>query len=179
MQRTRLRNLQLSATQGEAASSPARGAGNRKFVLLDLADAPACSRNPALRSGYRPSLPVTECFASIFALHNETVNIWSHLLGGLGFLALLASETRGAPDAAAYLRSYRAFYCAVTGACFLGSSLFHVLACNPKWYAAAWIVDLAGMFALIGAGGGSNTYFVVGTGHGAWDVRWESWDVWR
>jgi adiponectin receptor len=94
-------------------------------------------------------------------LHNETMNIWSHLLGGLYFFALLWSETT-APT------SFRAFYCAVTGVCFIGSALFHVLACNPTWYATAWIIDLAGMFALIGAGSGSMTFFSIGTSHGAW-----------
>ena len=154
----------------EPARSAVRRTVHGKLILLDVADAPACSRNPVLKTGYRPPLPVTECFSSIFTLHNETVNIWSHLLGGLGFLALLISETCSAAEPFAHLGSYRAFYCAVTGVCFLGSALFHVLACNPTWYAAAWVVDLAGMFALIGAGGGSNTYFVVGTHHGAWPL---------
>ncbi|CAF1131084.1 unnamed protein product [Didymodactylos carnosus] len=37
--------------------------------------------NEFLISGHRPPMPsVKQCFASIFRLHTETVNIWTHLL---------------------------------------------------------------------------------------------------
>jgi hypothetical protein len=31
----------------------------------------------------------TDCFASLFQWHNETLNIWTHLLGSLFFMALI------------------------------------------------------------------------------------------
>lgn len=42
--------------------------------------------NGFIRNGYRVNTTVTEAFWSIFTIHNETGNIWSHLLGGLLFL---------------------------------------------------------------------------------------------
>lgn len=38
--------------------------------------------NDYIVKGYRPPLPsIRACFNSIFRLHNETVNIWTHGLG--------------------------------------------------------------------------------------------------
>jgi adiponectin receptor len=36
---------------------------------------------PFIRNYYRINYTFADCFWSIFALHNETVNIWSHLIG--------------------------------------------------------------------------------------------------
>mmetsp|Transcript_27327 Transcript_27327/g.36566 ORF Transcript_27327/g.36566 Transcript_27327/m.36566 type:complete len:104 (+) Transcript_27327:297-608(+) len=35
------------------------------------------------------STPTKKAASSIFMLHNESMNIWSHLLGALGFLSLV------------------------------------------------------------------------------------------
>lgn len=46
--------------------------------------------DPYISHGYRTQLnSFKECFRSLFYLHNESVNIWSHILPGLYFLALL------------------------------------------------------------------------------------------
>ena len=37
---------------------------------------------------YRDKLSWTSCLKSLLVLHNETINIWSHLLGFLFFVAL-------------------------------------------------------------------------------------------
>jgi len=45
--------------------------------------------NDFLRKGHRPPLPsFRECFKSIFRIHTETGNIWTHLLGVVAFLVL-------------------------------------------------------------------------------------------
>ncbi|XP_031711276.1 progestin and adipoQ receptor family member 3-like isoform X2 [Anarrhichthys ocellatus] len=44
--------------------------------------------NPYITGGYRAHLPSKLCLRSIFILSNETVNIWSHLLGFLLFFSL-------------------------------------------------------------------------------------------
>ncbi|XP_042370495.1 progestin and adipoQ receptor family member 3-like, partial [Plectropomus leopardus] len=41
--------------------------------------------NPYITDGYRAYLPSRLCIKSLFILSNETVNIWSHLLGFLLF----------------------------------------------------------------------------------------------
>lgn len=44
--------------------------------------------NPFILSGYRDQLSWPNCLKSLLVLHNETINIWSHLLGFLFFVAL-------------------------------------------------------------------------------------------
>ncbi|KAJ2901556.1 ADIPOR-like receptor SPBC12C2.09c [Zalerion maritima] len=45
--------------------------------------------NPSILSGYRPeSNSYVDSIRSVFEVHNESVNIWSHLLGSLAFLGL-------------------------------------------------------------------------------------------
>ena len=47
--------------------------------------------NPAIRSGYRAGYSLREALWSLFQVHNESFNVWSHGLGALSFAALLAS----------------------------------------------------------------------------------------
>jgi adiponectin receptor len=43
-----------------------------------------------LKSGYRIGFnSLSKILKSIFMIHNETVNIWSHLLGAIGFIAFV------------------------------------------------------------------------------------------
>ena len=45
--------------------------------------------NDFLKKGHRPPLPsFRECFKSIFRIHTETGNIWTHLLGVVAFIGL-------------------------------------------------------------------------------------------
>eukprot|EP01012_Entosiphon_sulcatum_P019397 TRINITY_DN24261_c0_g1_i2.p1 TRINITY_DN24261_c0_g1~~TRINITY_DN24261_c0_g1_i2.p1 ORF type:complete len:285 (+),score=27.88 TRINITY_DN24261_c0_g1_i2:29-856(+) len=51
---------------------------------LSLIQVPAWIRfNPYVLESYRPMLTVRQCARSIFCVHNETGNIWSHLIGCL------------------------------------------------------------------------------------------------
>lgn len=44
--------------------------------------------NEFIVNGYRASLSWSQCFHSVFQLHNETVNVWTHLLGAITFVYL-------------------------------------------------------------------------------------------
>ncbi|MCJ1431235.1 hypothetical protein MMC27_000586 [Xylographa pallens] len=59
--------------------------------LLSFEDLPQWMQgDPYIRRGYRKQASsLTECYGSLFYLHNESVNIWSHLLAGVFFFALL------------------------------------------------------------------------------------------
>ncbi len=48
--------------------------------------------NPYIWSGYRTQLGHFDCLKSVFSFHNETLNIWTHLIGFLIFLALLIRD---------------------------------------------------------------------------------------
>ena len=45
--------------------------------------------NPYIRTGYRSTQSWHQCLRSVLSLHNETLNIWTHLLGFFFFLSLL------------------------------------------------------------------------------------------
>jgi adiponectin receptor len=49
--------------------------------------------NSYIRSGYRLHYTVSECFFSLFELHNETLNVWTHLVGSFIFVSLMAYLT--------------------------------------------------------------------------------------
>lgn len=88
-------------------------------------------REPFITSGYRDAdgITVRQCLASLFSLHNETVNIWSHLLATLAFLLhfwriFAAQDIIGNP-------SVYPLICFAFGICvvFLSSSLAHLFCC--------------------------------------------------
>jgi len=53
--------------------------------------------NEFIQTGYRATRPVKETLRSLFNLHNETGNVWSHLLGFLFFLGLTIWVSRSPP----------------------------------------------------------------------------------
>ena len=47
--------------------------------------------NEFIRGGYRPELySLSLCLNSVLRVHNETANIWTHLVGSALFAALIA-----------------------------------------------------------------------------------------
>lgn len=45
--------------------------------------------SPHIRRGYRIGLSFSQCLRSMFQLHNETINVWSHVLGAMLFISLV------------------------------------------------------------------------------------------
>jgi len=67
--------------------------------------------NEYLISGHRPPMPsVKQCFASIFRLHTETVNIWTHLLGTLVFI-IIATYFLTRPTSEVHIEKKINFWC--------------------------------------------------------------------
>jgi len=59
------------------------------YVLLKYHECPEWLQdNQYITSGYRSELSVSTCCKSLFHIHNETINIWTHLLAFLGFFIL-------------------------------------------------------------------------------------------
>ena len=54
--------------------------------------APSWQQQRYILRGYRIGLSMKETFLSLFVLHNETVNVWTHLVGSLYFLYTLVVE---------------------------------------------------------------------------------------
>uniref|UniRef100_A0A1I7YS86 Insulin-degrading enzyme n=1 Tax=Steinernema glaseri TaxID=37863 RepID=A0A1I7YS86_9BILA len=97
--------------------------------------------NEFLRHGHRPPLPsYAECFKSIWALHTETGNIWTHLIGCVAFFCLaLWFLTR--PDTHIQLQEKLVFSAFFVGAilCLGMSFTFHTVSCHS--------VDVVRMFS--------------------------------
>lgn len=79
--------------------------------------------NSYIRSGYRINYSVRDCVRSLFELHNETLNVWTHMVGSFVFLALMLylalagdalATVRGAPEAPEALATATAA-CALDG----------------------------------------------------------------
>ncbi|RUS25486.1 hypothetical protein BC938DRAFT_472082 [Jimgerdemannia flammicorona] len=100
--------------------------------------------NIFIHTGYRPeNFSYVKCLKSLFYLHNEWVNIWSHLLGAIGFIILLfvtyyvvfqpLSETLRWTDIAV-------FYAFLAGAitCLGLSASFHTYMCHSEGASAMW-----------------------------------------
>ena len=104
--------------------------------------------NQFIRSGYRVGLNLKLCARSLFALHNETVNIWSHVLGIIFFIVY-------APFDFVYLHSLNApaehylifasfFLLAVL--CLTLSALYHLMMCHSEYQCDLWLrMDSAGI----------------------------------
>jgi hypothetical protein len=45
--------------------------------------------NPYLLSGYRANFGMIDCIWSMFQWHNDTINVWSHLLGTFLFISFV------------------------------------------------------------------------------------------
>ena len=97
--------------------------------LLGVEQVPGPQQSPAITSGYRRQLGYGDCFRSVFSLHNETVNIWTHLLGFLCFLVLMVKDLAWAQEHIRDIADYgaTAVQLLTYQVCMLASSLFHTL----------------------------------------------------
>jgi adiponectin receptor len=87
--------------------------------------------NEYLRSGHRPPLPSTKaCLESLFRLHTETGNIWTHLIGAIFFLISMV-VFMVAPHIKVDLKEKLIFLAYFLGAicCLMFSTLFHTFYC--------------------------------------------------
>jgi adiponectin receptor len=127
------------------------------FRLLHWDDLPPWRRdNPSIHTGYRlTSNSFQASLRSLLYLHNESVNIWTHLLGAVcvvGLVAFLKGVVVGPRYATASDADAVVFACFFGGAfCCLGmSATFHML-CNHSEEVARWVnkLDYTGIVFLI------------------------------
>lgn len=112
-------------------------------------EVPRCAQIDFINTGYRCELNFKNAFKSVFSFHNETFNIWSHLLAGIGFVfCLLYTESL------------------VYGICFLSmittmmfSTLYHIFCSSTGIYYYALGCDNVGMFNTIIACVGTFIFF--------------------
>lgn len=121
--------------------------------LLGWAHAPPHLRfNPFVRGGYRPLCSGGGCLRSLFYLHNELGNIYSHGVPLVAFVLLVPGALPGAPGAVWWLG---AGHCVALVAPPLGSVLYHLFMSHrqgPRLYRRLLAIDVAGVAVVNGLG---------------------------
>lgn len=116
------------ATDASATSATGAAGGGKRlhtFERLHQEGFAYLADNSYIRSGYRLNYSVRDCVLSLFELHNETLNVWTHMVGSFIFLTLmlylaLASDGLAARGAVATTNdSALANSCAIDGAGFV------------------------------------------------------------
>ncbi|KAK7506545.1 hypothetical protein BaRGS_00002020 [Batillaria attramentaria] len=105
--------------------------------------------NPWVVDGYRAFLPFGLCMKSLLMWNNETINIWSHLLGWVLFLVLtLYDNLIAIPN----LKGGLADHIVITLGllcyqfCMLCSTGFHIFCCHSERASRRWLqVDMTGV----------------------------------
>lgn len=99
-----------------------------------------------MRSGYRAGYTYNQCLKSVFRVHNELGNIWTHLLPLLTWSALLLSGMHDSWGHAprAFLWSILSIFC-----CLGGSILYHTfMGCHR--HCANWLaLDVCGIYGVL------------------------------
>lgn len=102
--------------------------------------------DPYIRQGYRQQLSsFKKCYESLFYLHNETVNIWSHLIVGLFFVSLLLatdySILRDCPQiSASDTLAIQSYLAGAAGCLFLSVSTTLDISC-PSYISILFLVN--------------------------------------
>ncbi|KAF9994499.1 hypothetical protein BGZ79_000745 [Entomortierella chlamydospora] len=111
--------------------------------------------NPAIVTGYRrATYSYYKCIRSLWFLHNETVNIWSHLLGAVAFIIIapIAYFKFLAVHEAIKWTDISVMYAFLVGAiiCLSMSASFHTFSCHSEKVCSQWIrCDFLGIIFLI------------------------------
>ncbi|KAF0696878.1 Aste57867_12397 [Aphanomyces stellatus] len=109
--------------------------------------------NHYIRSGYRLHYSATDCLRSLFEWHNETWNVWIHVVGSLAFATLLAIEMFAAdalPEDIPVDRWPLWLFLGSVSLCFALSSLYHLMYVQDAATASLYLrFDFAGILVLI------------------------------
>ncbi|CAB4390142.1 unnamed protein product [Rhizophagus irregularis] len=97
------------------------------YRLLHFEELPKeWQENPYIRSGYRFLSTKKQCLQSIFWLHNETCNIWTHLLGFVFFLCLgVYSILTHLENATMFDKLFFAIFFTAAAKCLVCSVMYH------------------------------------------------------
>lgn len=112
------------------------------------------SENEYIRHGYRPELQSTwACLSSWTYVHNESFNIYSHLIAALSFLVGLFLMDRlmvwRYPAATIVDRAVFAFFVSAGVGAFTLSFLYHTFICHSLRFSTLWLqLDFVGIVTL-------------------------------
>lgn len=117
--------------------------------------------HPFIQHGYRIHHNMVDCIGSIFKIHNETFNIWSHIIAFVTFVATAAlvytdrTYTTFASNWVVYL------YLAAAINCFVSSSIYHTYNCHSHDVANfVFKIDLLGIVLVLLSGAIGTQHFM-------------------
>jgi adiponectin receptor len=119
--------------------------------LRRIEEVPAwMAANPYILSGYRLNYSFWMCLRSLFMVHNETGNVWTHLLGFLLFVGLAYHVVSAVLEASLLNYSVFFFYMLTCLLCMASSTVYHLMCCHSEFVMRATLfVDFFGISALI------------------------------
>ncbi|KAG0080779.1 hypothetical protein BGZ93_011125 [Podila epicladia] len=89
--------------------------------------------NPYILTGYRFLSSKRQCLWSIFKIHNETCNIWTHMLGLVGLICLgLYIHTVPLKAGSLWDHSVFLFFFLAASKCLICSTLYHTFLCHSR-----------------------------------------------
>jgi hypothetical protein len=123
---------------------------NAEYFLCTVDELPDWHfRHRGLRYGYRYCASAFVCAQSLFRLHNETINIWSHLLAALCTVPLTLSSTSALYSGEEMTVDHVVVYtCVILGnlAPMGGSAFAHTFYCmNKDVHDMCWFADYVGV----------------------------------
>ena len=146
----------MSANNGTLSPVKVEMRSRSSRNLLSYDEVPAWYReNVHIHHGYRPVVEsIRTCLESWTYIHNETVNIYSHLLPGIVAIlcqgALFQYFSQSYPQAAARDRTIVAFYLCTASTCLCLSGLYHTFLNHSAHMSALWErIDFIGITILI------------------------------
>ncbi|GMH44267.1 hypothetical protein BSKO_12201 [Bryopsis sp. KO-2023] len=120
---------------------------NRSTDLLFFEDAPKVLQfNRYIRSGFRARYSYWECAKSVFRMHNETGNIWSHLLPLVVWVTMMATGLLEPWEPATglfYVVNFTVF------CCLTGSVCYHTFMGCDCHYNRWLTLDVFGVYVVI------------------------------
>lgn len=128
---------------------------------------PICFHSPYINDGYRVNYSFCDSVLSLFSLHNETMNIWSHLLGFFCMLIIgldyfieeeIITENSFSADYNGYM--FLQIYIFSSLVCLIFSTFYHWFGCISESYHSNLLrLDLTGIALLVGGSFLPATYF--------------------
>ena len=136
---SRIKLERLSWTCLTSGSKPER---------LSWAQTPPHARARYVLTGYRPVGKRLDLFDTLFQLHNETANVWVHLVAAMWFAYLLPHTGESNAEAAFFISAFRA----AAAISFVASAFCHAIGplLPMEQSMRLWRWDLIGILVMIG-----------------------------
>ncbi|EME27573.1 uncharacterized protein Gasu_48680 [Galdieria sulphuraria] len=107
-------------------------------------------RQPGIKKGYRkPSENIWQILTSLVQIHNETGNVWTHLLSGGLFLLLVPYTYHSLSEYDKKDVLCMLVFVLSASFCFFGSATYHLFICTRKWHYTLRHIDHSGIISMV------------------------------